>query len=363
MASKHEVRPGVWRVRWREGSRHRSRTLGNVSEKEAEAVRQEIERAERLGTLSVLLAPAKTLSEVAEEWWDRYEARGHAASTLAQKAGHLRRHIFPELGCLNVRDIDVDRVERWISDRLRAGAGTRSMEQATDLLGQILRLAARQGLIAQNPVPLVERPKSSRRKLVRPLAPESVEAIRAHMELRDATLVSLLAYAGLRPHEALALRWADVSDRGILVDPQKTEKGRRVRLLAPLAQDLRAFRLASGRPADTELVLPNRDFQGRPTGKPWTKTTWDTWRRDRWAPALERAGIEYQRPYGLRHAFASLLIAEGYTVVEVASQLGHTVGVCMTTYLHLFDEFEAGSRISAEDRIRRAREDVARRAG
>ena len=33
----------------------------------------------------------------------------------------------------------------------------------------------------------------------------------------DATLVSLLAYAGLRPGEALALRWDDVRSRTILV--------------------------------------------------------------------------------------------------------------------------------------------------
>jgi integrase len=36
--------------------------------------------------------------------------------------------------------------------------------------------------------------------------------------LRDATLVSGLAYAGLRPGEALALTWAEVGERTILVE-------------------------------------------------------------------------------------------------------------------------------------------------
>ena len=35
---------------------------------------------------------------------------------------------------------------------------------------------------------------------------------------QDRTLVSVLAYAGLRPGEALGLRWGDVGERTILVE-------------------------------------------------------------------------------------------------------------------------------------------------
>ena len=63
---------------------------------------------------------------------------------------------------------------------------------------------------------------------------------------QDATLVSVLAYAGLRPGEALALTWADVGERTILVERSialgevketKTRTTRSVRLLAPLKND------------------------------------------------------------------------------------------------------------------------------
>jgi integrase len=134
------------------------------------------------------------------------------------------------------------------------------------------------------------------REAVQPLSPATVEAIRRALlepprrevaaarlgqrdrrryELpapgtpqtrrRDALIVSLLAYAGLRPGELRALRLGDVRDKTIFVqraaNPDgsikgtKNERHRAVRLLSPLAQDLREYGLASGRPPDRALVL------------------------------------------------------------------------------------------------------------
>jgi integrase len=73
-----------------------------------------------------------------------------------------------------------------------------------------------------NPVAVIKKPTQRRSHVVHPAAPETIEVIRASLlrdgRLRDATLVSVLAYAGLRPGEALALRWGDVRERTILVD-------------------------------------------------------------------------------------------------------------------------------------------------
>ena len=53
--------------------------------------------------------------------------------------------------------------------------------------------------------------------------------------------------------------------------------------------------------------------------------------------------------------FVSLLIAQGASVVEVASQAGHTRTMALDTYAHLFAEFEDAEKASASDLIRRAR--------
>jgi integrase len=62
--------------------------------------------------------------------------------------------------------------------------------------------------------------------------------------------VSVLAYAGLRPGEALVLTWADVGERTILIERSvalgevkeaKTRTTRSVRLLAPLSKELKRY--------------------------------------------------------------------------------------------------------------------------
>lgn len=61
------------------------------------------------------------------------------------------------------------------------------------------------------------------------------------------------------------------------------------------------------------------------------------------------------RPYDLRHSFASLLLAEGKSVHYVARQLGHSPALTLSTYGHLFAEYEDAERIDAEQEIVTAR--------
>jgi len=175
---------------------------------------------------------------------------------------------------------------------------------------------------------------------------------------RDATLISVLAYSGLRPQEALALRWGDVRERTVLIEraisagqiaPTKTRKARTVRLLEPLAADLREFRMAAGRPAAEQLIFPGHD------GSHWTKTTWDNWRERTFARVLASLGLAGAVPYDLRHSFASLLLHEGRSVHYVARQLGHSPRLTLETYGHVIDELDHAPRLAAVDAIMQAR--------
>jgi integrase len=73
-----------------------------------------------------------------------------------------------------------------------------------------------------------------RDRAITPLPPETVERIRAALigqgRVRDATLVSVLAYAGVRPLEAVALRWRNVRKNTLLIEQAVADgelKGRR----------------------------------------------------------------------------------------------------------------------------------------
>jgi integrase len=142
-----------------------------------------------------------------------------------------------------------------------------------------------------------------------------------HRRLRDATLVCIVAYAGLRPGEALVLEWQHVGERTILiggavalgsVKETKTRQTRSVRVLAPMPTDIAEWRLARGRPDGSTLVFPGRE------GRPWADHDWRNWRKRVYAPVADAVELDGSRPYDLRHAFCSLLIAEGLSVAEIA---------------------------------------------
>ncbi len=75
-----------------------------------------------------------------------------------------------------------------------------------------------------NVVKLIAKPRVRRARAIKLLRPVDVEALRRQMlashkhGMRDATLVSVLAYAGLRPEEALALEYRHLLGSTILIE-------------------------------------------------------------------------------------------------------------------------------------------------
>ena len=326
---------------------------------------------------------------MAETWIPVY-APQLADTTRRTYRGLYVRHIGPYLGDCALRDLTPQGIARWQADRLRTDAGPTAVAKALVLLGSILETACEAEHIATNPVRSVRKARAPQSDEVRPLAPATVEAMRAvamnpaptlvaesapgsgrrrraytlgppgtaYTRHRDATLISVLAYSGLRPQEALALRWADVRERTLLIEraisagaiaATKTHKARTVRLLEPLAADLREFKMAAGRPAADQLIFPNFD------GSHWTKTTWDNWRTRTFARLTASIGLGDAVPYDLRHSFASLLLHEGRSVHYVARQLGHSARLTLDTYGHVIDELDHAPRLAAVDAIMQAR--------
>ena len=399
--SVQKTSDGRWLVRWRENGVQRGRRF--TVKRDADTWDREVQRRRQLGPLAVaqLTTRGPTLGEWIADRWAPEHAATLERSTRERYADVYRVHVEPWLGDAALGDITVSRLRSWQAERLAAGVGVGTIDKARTLLSSVLRHAAESEAIPGNPLALVRAPQAEHRDAVTPLAPVAVEGIRAilggSMDVQvpertrrggvrvaayvvaderdpytrqlDAATVSVLAYAGLRPGELRALRWGDIRKATITVEraarpdgtikSTKNHERRAVRLLAPLAVDLAELRLATGRPADDALVLP-------PTGEPtadahpdavtWTKTDWQTWRTSRWDRACKLAAVPTTpRPYDLRHSFASLLLAEGRSVHYVARRLGHSPTLTLSTYGHLFAEYENADRIDAEREIAQAR--------
>ena len=178
---------------------------------------------------------------------DARRGRRRTRSTLAPATAKVYaslydKHIAPHLGHLKLIEITPEAIARWQAERIAAGAGASRCFKALTVLGLDPAAGAESERIARNPARLVRKVRRPAKAEVRPLAPATVEAMRAASNQRDATLISVLAYAGLRPQEALGLRWRDVGERTLLINAPKTGQRRNVRLLAPLREDLDAWR-------------------------------------------------------------------------------------------------------------------------
>ncbi len=286
-------------------------------------------------------AVPETLGEfIAEDWWPRYAIPNLAADTRRRYLEILRTHLLPRLGNYELQAITPLLVEDVRLQMARANVGAPTQRKVLMLLQGVLRRALVRGLIAANPVQVVDKPRQQPTRQPAPLPPNIVERIRARLRPRDAMLVSLLAYAGLRPSEDRSCRWGDVRDHTLHVLASKTHRERIVDLLAPLAEDLAQWRLMRGRPAADALIVP------RPSGGEWTREDWANWRNRIWRPAAAAAGVTGDlRPYRLRCSFVCLLLWEGRSLTWVADQAGHSVATLAKHYAGVLAELEYAPRV------------------
>ena len=361
----------VWRVRWREHGRNRARTFS--SRRDALDFDAERRRARRAGTLALLDAGAESLDDYVTGTWAHAHAPLLAPKTRRDYASYYDRYVSPRLGDVPLRELTPDVIARLQAELLAGGLGHEGTRKTIHVvLKGMLTHAVRSGLILANPARAVRMARAPLRDEVRPLAPETVERMRsvlltrsehriaagatglprAGLNVRDATIVSVLAYAGLRPQELRRLQWGNVRERTLVVGAPKTGHRRSIRLLDHLAADLRAWRSASRRSQPQQPVFPAED------GSEWTAEGFNKWRDRVFAVTMRAIGLDHARPYDLRHSFASLLLHEGRSVIYVARQLGHGADLTLGTYGHTIDELDDAPRISADDAIAAARAKV-----
>lgn len=354
-----------WRVRWREGgrgSRQRQQTFDRQGD--AERFQVAIRRQQQLGGLAAeLVGSEQTVAQFIEEWWSKYATVMLKRGTQLSYAHVLDKWLLPYLGRLRLRDLSRESIDTYRSGMVAAGAGVPTVNRSVSILQGILSRAVEWRRIPANPAAGVRRLPHHRDEWIDARTVEEVETIRDQLGPRDAALVAVLAYEGLRPSEAFALEWRDVVDRqghvrerlrveralsGGEVSSTKSSRSREPELFAPVRQDIRELYLASGRPGERELVFPKR-------GGGCMRL--HTWRRSIWTSALEASGIAYFRPYDLRHTCATLLVYEGRNVNEVSEHLGHAdPGFTLRVYGHVWPDARArGRRVTIEEAIACAR--------
>lgn len=363
-----------WKVRWRDPATGANRGKTFDRKRDADAWDAKVRDLKRLGEVGLYEAGRETLSSFGQEWLRLYVIPKLAPKTTRGYVTYWDLYILPALGHLRLRDITPQRIDELLADLSHLSPSTQ--RKVIAILQSCLQRGVEWGRIPNNAAKLVRKPPKGRSRQVQLLSPDTIERMRAIFlargRLRDATVISVLGYCGLRPGELRGLTWAHIGERTIhveqaisldRVEPTKTRRGRTVPLPPPVARDLAEWRLASPFSKSDHWVFPGHDntrHVGNKFGvlvdKPWSDNGFSSWATEVFKPVATELGLPKAVPYDLRHSAVSLWIHDGLSILQVARQAGHSATMTLEVYGHVFDEFDPEQRISAAEAIRQARE-------
>jgi len=343
----------------------------------------------------------RTVAEYLTWWLENVAGVRVRASTLASYRLVVETYLKPAIGLVRLDKLLPDHVQELVRKLTERGMAPRTVRYAIALLNGALRKACRDRVLSRNPLEDVELPKQPRRELQ---VPGTAARARLLAELQADNLWPFwctMLTTGLRPGEALGLKWSDVDfaagaltvqrslsrlkgGRWELAEP-KTPQGRR-RLPLPVetlgvlrehqARQVEARKQYADFAEDHGLVFAD------PLGRP---LEWSNVRHRHFARALRRAimtcsmcgrglrelkgklahagpvgdghtpapfaELEGLRPYDLRHLHASLLLARGVALRAVSERLGHSdPGFTLSTYTHVVPgQQEAAALVIGEE--------------
>jgi integrase len=217
-----------------------------------------------------------TLSAFVEEWWALYAEPNLQRSTLQVYRWAWEQHARTSIGDLRVRELTPLTITRLRHELEANGVGAESIRKTLTMLGSALSRAVEWQLLDVNPVHGARKPPAARARAVPAIGPALVEAMRAELlgrgRERDAVLLVLLAYAGLRPGEALALEWRHVRERTVVVEQAVADgrvKGlknrRRPRAVGSSPRSEKTWS-PGARASAPSLLAPTAASGARPTG-------------------------------------------------------------------------------------------------
>ena len=255
-------------------------------------------------------------------------------STIVTNA-YAMRPFVAEFGATRIDRLDEDAVIAWCETQ--SGA-------VVEGLRAMFAWAVRKRLVKHNPMTFVDSRRGEGRKDLFVISTKELDRLvwaarrcwPALTGLRLGVLLELLAYSGMRPSEAFALRpeHLDFERRRIYLDWQLDSRGE----LQPLKGARKRVVVMDDIVATgierllLQLVGNELLFQTVTSRKLNSKSKWNYY----WDPIRKRVGRNGMDVYELRHYFATLMLDNGARAEDVAEQLGHADGgeLVRTLYGH-----------------------------
>jgi len=292
---------------------------------------------------------AQTVSVYLDEW---IAGKIDVASRTRLDYQRQLKYVTDAIGSAKLQDVTPLQVQNFVLGMMNRGLSPRTIEYAVRVLHAALGDAVKRHLLPRNPADHIKLPKKQKR------AP-SVLTVAQVNHLLDVTkddplcvLWRLLLTTGLRPQEALALKWSDADLKGkwlsvqrvlasdghgthTVVEATKTEGStRRIGLAASTVEALKVH----GKRQDAQKVVAGKRFSD--SGLIFTNAVGHpmdpNWIRRRFKAALKAAKLPNIRLYDTRHTHLTQLLAAGVDISLIAARAGHKdIKMTASTYAHV----------------------------
>jgi integrase len=283
--------------------------------------------------------------EYAQQWLNSREV---VEGTRKNYRISLNLYWMPTLALLPLDSITSVMLRKIVGSTPWASPGVKrsAIQRLTTLFGT----AVKDGLIIRNPADSIELPAKSK-KLIDPFTVTEADAIITHLYNNLTHSMRIYAayfefafYTGMRPSEIAALRWEEVDKEKRLVnvcrivadykieERTKTRNERQVMLNSRAlhaieqAESLAQQRAAQSRRKRTESAYvfpPTKNFEFIQQSSVTDK---------HFRAALTALKIRARRQYNCRHTYATMCLMAGMNPAFIATQLGHSVQMLLSTY-------------------------------
>ncbi|MDE0522097.1 MAG: tyrosine-type recombinase/integrase [Boseongicola sp.] len=280
--------------------------------------------------------PEETVFEAVAEAAFRRHERLWKPRTMQVNRSYLRSQILPRFAGHQVADISREDVVKWFASlRATPVAADRSMP----VLSVIMREAERMGFREEGSNPCLGIRRYRRKGRERFLSDAEIRALGACLKAREGdrplavAAIRLLMLTGCRKSEILTLRWPDIREGALFLRDSKT--GPRTVWLSRPACDV-----LDGIGRGSPWVFPAARSGGPRPG---------TWLDGFWSDVRAEAGLGDVRLHDLRHAYASIALKNGESVLAIGRLLGHRSAETTLKYTHHADAMaaEAAATIGA----------------
>ena len=339
------------------GGKRRQRSEGPFNRKsDAEAwLREEIRRLKEGREIS---SDRITVAELLDAWLAAATPRLER-NTVSEYRRQVEHRLKPHLGELFLADLRPKDILGMLDELRKPGADRRSkrprglsettLQHTLQCLRTALDWGVRHRLLAYNQAKDVDRPKREQKEMVVWTADELSRFMGSISGKRFYPLLRLAAFTGMRRSELLGLLWRDVDldaavvrvrrvrlkDGYVMFEEERTKSRRGRRAIDVDAVTVGAFRRWADDQAEERRAWGIAYVD---SGAAFTAEDGSPFHADRVAQAFDRlvaaAPVPDIRFHDLRHTHASLLLAQGVPVVDVAYRLGDSPETILSTYAH-----------------------------